>query len=1166
MVEKLIQKLQVKPVPEPPKPVVFKLGQINTLNIVDNRDQSNVNRDEIMERVKGFRKVKNNENELDKQDKQDKQEIPKDKTKLVRKIKKLKIVNPEVREEDVTVKPKKIKKIKGKKLVLGIKRDTISELGRLVERRTPVPDLNVVAEEEKEGDFEEKKLDLSGLPEPMKRVNIMASQYYLNNRKKFINFINDLYDKYRLEIATKRSEPPVPQEESCAAKKAPNKKFELLTHQHIVRDYLNMYTPYRGLLLYHGLGSGKTCSSIGIAEGLKNDKRIIVMIPASLKMNYIEELKNCGDPLYKRNQHWEFVKVDGNKQLIQQLHETLSISKDYIEENNGAWLVNIKKPSNFETLNRKEQINLDKQLDEMIGYKYQFINYNGLRASKLESFKKGGNIFSDSVVIIDEVHNFISRISGKLKDTSSLSYQLYDLLLKAKNCKIVLLTGTPIINYPNEIAIIFNIICGYINVWNIPLDTTTSRKINEEEMKRIINGNFKMVDYVNYKPATNMLQIIQNPYGFINVADSSKYKGMKSISRDMQSDSEYISLIIKNYESRGIHIDETMIDLDLYKQRGSINDEGFLHILEQGLKQNKITIKKDAIKMDELKLLPDNFDEFKAKFINSDNSLINMDLLQRRILGMTSYYGDIEELMPKFDADVDIKTIFIPMSDEQLLKYELARNDERDKDKKKSKKSGPGVYEDSSSTYRIFSRQCCNFVFPGEFKRPLPKDNKEHMNELRDDNVGFEQVTPEDEEAAIDLVPSQARLEQEDGTVEPDDTQKMEKVAKQVVDDSYAKRIDEALDFLKENRDNYLTKEGLATYSPKFLNILENILDTENHQGLHLLYSNFRSLEGIEILKLVFETNGMAELKLKKDGGSWVLDVSPEDMNKPKFVLYTGKEDTEVKELARKIFNGTFDELPQTLSEQLKAINVNNNMGEIVKLFMITAAGAEGISLQNCRFVHITEPYWHPVRTTQVIGRARRICSHFKLPEEFRNVTVFQYVMTLSEEQIKSKISPELRKFDVSKIDKRQITSDEHLLEISGIKQEINKGILKAIKETSIDCSIHSDPDSKEALDCFSFGGDVTDDFTMEPNFSKDQIDDVGQGNKEEVIGDVVEMTISVNGKKVKFALNKDTKEVYDYQSFKDYLKKKLKAPIIKGYLKLVKQSDGKIKKQFVKI
>ena len=149
--------------------------------------------------------------------------------------------------------------------------------------------------------------------------------------------------------------------------------------------------------------------------------------------------------------------------------------------------------------------------------------------------------------------------------------------------------------------------------------------------------------------------------------------------------------------------------------------------------------------------------------------------------------------------------------------------------------------------------------------------------------------------------------------------------------------------------------------------------------------------------------------------------------------LYTGKEDAEVKELIRKIYNGTWDDLPQTLSEQLKAINANNNMGEIVKLLMITASGAEGISLQNCRFVHITEPYWHPVRTKQVIGRARRICSHYRLPEEFRNVKVFQYVMRFSEEQIKDKISKELRRFDVSKLDKRQITSDEHLLEISGI-------------------------------------------------------------------------------------------------------------------------------------
>ena len=61
---------------------------------------------------------------------------------------------------------------------------------------------------------------------------------------------------------------------------------------------------------------------------------------------------------------------------------------------------------------------------------------------------------------------------------------------------------------------------------------------------------------------------------------------------------------------------------------------------------------------------------------------------------------------------------------------------------------------------------------------------------------------------------------------------------------------------------------------------------------------------------------------------------------------------------------------------------------------MITASGAEGISLMSTKYVHIVEPYWHPVRTQQVIGRARRICSHEDLPEELRTVNVFFYLMT----------------------------------------------------------------------------------------------------------------------------------------------------------------------------
>ena len=78
-------------------------------------------------------------------------------------------------------------------------------------------------------------------------------------------------------------------------------------------------------------------------------------------------------------------------------------------------------------------------------------------------------MLDNAVVIIDEAHNFISRIVNKLEKekeiaidkhgnqehvAQALSLILYHFLLNAQNARIVLLTGTPIINYSNELAIL----------------------------------------------------------------------------------------------------------------------------------------------------------------------------------------------------------------------------------------------------------------------------------------------------------------------------------------------------------------------------------------------------------------------------------------------------------------------------------------------------------------------------------------------------------------------------------------------------------------------------------------------------------------------------------------------------------------------------------------
>ena len=101
------------------------------------------------------------------------------------------------------------------------------------------------------------------LPAKMPPLTIRSSDYYMNNRKIFIEFITNLFQPYRDEILDSEKEI------SCEMLgKSQSGKFNLLTHQSIVRDYLTLYTPYRGLLLFHGLGAGKTCASINIAESV----------------------------------------------------------------------------------------------------------------------------------------------------------------------------------------------------------------------------------------------------------------------------------------------------------------------------------------------------------------------------------------------------------------------------------------------------------------------------------------------------------------------------------------------------------------------------------------------------------------------------------------------------------------------------------------------------------------------------------------------------------------------------------------------------------------------------------------------------------------------------------------------------------------------------------
>ena len=929
---------------------------------------------------------------------------------------------------------------------------------------------------------------LKRLPEPKQQILLKASKYYMNNRQFFVNFITSLFNDYKSQLIKDKTT------FSCENKDKSDTEFLLLSHQSIVRDYINLYTPYRGVLLYHGLGAGKTCSSIAIAEGIKSEKRVIIMTPASLRRNYVEELKKCGDLMYKKNQYWEFINTQTNADAVPILSSVLGLTTKYINDNNGAWLVNIKKKTNYDKLSSNRQILIDNQLNEMIKNKYTFINYNGLRKKKFDELTRNDTInpFDNAVIVVDEVHNLVSRIVNKIKKPDSLSIKLYNYIMKAQNAKVVFLSGTPIINYPNEIAILFNMIRGEIKTWTLKLKILSSDKITEEIIRGFFlkSKKFKyLFDYIKYKPTTTSLIITKNPFGF-----GSKY----------DDDTE---------KYKGVNLNE----------KNQISDDEFIKILVRTLKDNNIEVIPQEITIDTYKSMPDTLDEFLKYFINTDeNTMKNTDLFKRRVLGLTSYFKDIEELMPSFNKDRDIHIVEINMSDFQFGVYEEARIKERafekQMSKKKKKNKNNNVFEETASTYRIFSRAFCNFVFPHpHIVRPMPK-NGENIEDAIEGNI---------DEDMLDNVSVDEQIADPDGTYEADDKDKINADIETNIDETYEIRIKNALDELWTGRDTYLTPDALERYSPKFLHILEYIQDPEN-VGLHLIYSQFRSLEGIGILKLVLEANGFSQFKLiKNSSNNWDINIKDEDIDKPKFVLYTGTESPDEKEIIRNVFNSSWSNVPQNIVDKLKAMSNNNYLGEIIKVLMITSSGAEGISLKNVRFVHIVESYWHYVRIEQVIGRARRICSHVDLPIALRTVKVFLYLMTFSEKQLETDGSIELKLKDKSKITNTPISSDKFLYEIAILKNNIIQQILKSVKETAIDCNINASIDNPDNLQCYSFSGSNTNTFSYAPSIIEEQSDVVAMINKKEITWKPTIITI----KGINYAMNKLTNEIYDLES-----------------------------------
>lgn len=859
-------------------------------------------------------------------------------------------------------------------------------------------------------------------------------EWVITNKKEFPKWITKTFP------ANKKQQKTV---SSCDVK---TERLALFPHQKFVRDYMQHKSPYRGILLYHGLGVGKTCASIAVAEIMNNHRDVMVLLPASLQMNYRNEIMKCGNTKFAINQHWKFNPTKKHTDAARKQN----IDPSIVKKAKGYWSFENDKAPNFHTKSSLEKQQIRTQINDSISKKYEFINYNGLTLKKFKEMTKDKNIFDNKLVIIDEAHLFISTVVNR----STLSTEVYKDLLHAKNLKIVLLTGTPIINYPNEIAYTFNLLNGLNKVYRIYFNDNFYNKLYLEKSKLIESFNIKD------KSGHRSIELNLTPFGFEkNLQQMLVYKG------DSRTDEEKMDIIIKDLKASGVVL-------------------------------SKYSDKKTYF-MESFPLFPTNKTEFDDLFVNyNDNSTKNDELFMRRMMGIVSYYESSDASL--YPTNLGVVQEELEFSDHQFGKYAQVRDSEikKEKNMKKFNKDATDLFS-KNGVYKTFSRTLCNFAFPDQIERPFPKKRISFMESEMDVDDDFMNDVKEYEQEMNTRITAKK---------------------------TYEKNVMEALHKLNDQRDHFLNDENLKIYSPKFDRIMSNIKKTD---GNVLVYSQFKTLEGLGILGLCLKARGYAEMKISLDKDNNIqIDVAEEDYKKPKYAVFS--TDRDVANVILNIFNSDMNALGKETVAKLKQmydfddVEPNNLHGELIKILMITQSGSAGISLKNVRQVHIVEPYWNKSRIDQVIGRANRTCSHIDLPESERNFKVFMYRMKMTGKQNKKSVY--IRSTDNEK------TTDQSIYELAQKKDAITSKILTNIKTAAVDCALNKN-NMGSKYECFAYPLDVD---GFEKAYYEDIKDDKDSVVDQQRVKQIRVKPFKVTIEGVSYIWLQNTNELFNYELYKN--------------------------------
>jgi hypothetical protein len=229
--------------------------------------------------------------------------------------------------------------------------------------------------------------------------------------------------------------------------------FELMPHQTFVKNFMSLQTPYNSLLLYHGLGTGKTCSAIGVSEEMRGymkqiglKKSIMIVASPNVQDNFTLQLFD-ERKLKFEDGIWNLNTCVGNS-LLKEINPTDTKGTESDRENIVSQIKSIIRQY-YVFMGYTQFANFINESIEIKGD----IDYSEEDRERIKK-QRIKNIFNSRLVIIDEVHNIrTTKIDGTRKPADLLM----EVARNTDSMKLLLLSATPMYNSYEEIIWLTNL-------------------------------------------------------------------------------------------------------------------------------------------------------------------------------------------------------------------------------------------------------------------------------------------------------------------------------------------------------------------------------------------------------------------------------------------------------------------------------------------------------------------------------------------------------------------------------------------------------------------------------------------------------------------------------------------------------------------------------------